>query len=134
MSSFLALRDSPIELSLPLPSPSPFPGRYYACSTHALAVNVISKRVEDDPASPGSKNFMYYLNDGLYGSFNCIMFDHVTPTPALVEVCVCVCGGGVYVCVCMCVLCSVCVCVCCVVCVLCSVCVCCVVCVCVCAV
>lgn len=75
------------------------PGRYYACSTHALAVNVISKRVEDEPispapkpispasssASPSSKTFMYYLNDGVYGSFNCILFDHVTPTPAALE-------------------------------------------------
>lgn len=26
-------------------------------------------------------SFMYYLNDGVYGSFNCIMFDHYTPVP-----------------------------------------------------
>ena len=24
---------------------------------------------------------MYYLNDGVYGSFNCIIFDHVTVSP-----------------------------------------------------
>lgn len=25
---------------------------------------------------------MYYVNDGVYGSFNCIMFDHVNPLPS----------------------------------------------------
>ena len=35
---------------------------------------------------------MYYVSDGVYGSFNCILYDHVTPTPALLEVGVC--GGG----------------------------------------
>ena len=24
---------------------------------------------------------MYYLNDGLYGSFNCVLFDHAKPLP-----------------------------------------------------
>ncbi len=30
---------------------------------------------------------MYYVNDGVYGSFNCIVFDHVTPTPMVLKVC-----------------------------------------------
>jgi ornithine decarboxylase len=25
--------------------------------------------------------YHYYLNDGVYGSFNCIIFDHYSPTP-----------------------------------------------------
>ena len=29
---------------------------------------------------------MYYVNDGIYGSFNCIMFDHYTVVPALLKV------------------------------------------------
>lgn len=35
------------------------------------------------PPSPGDekKKFLYYINDGVYGSFNCIMFDHATPIP-----------------------------------------------------
>ena len=28
--------------------------------------------------------FRYYVNDGLYGSFNCIVYDHATPQPELV--------------------------------------------------
>ena len=40
----------------------------------------------------GPWSFMYYVNDGVYGSFNCILFDHVTPTVSVLEeVCVCVC-------------------------------------------
>ena len=31
-------------------------------------------------------SFMYYVNDGIYGSFNCIMFDHHTVVPALLQV------------------------------------------------
>ena len=53
------------------------PGRYMVASTHTLVVNIISKkeRVGDD----GQKEFVYYLNDGIYGSFNCIFFDHQKP-------------------------------------------------------
>lgn len=27
------------------------------------------------------QGFMYYVNDGVYGSFNCLVFDHATVTP-----------------------------------------------------
>ena len=75
-----------------------YTGRYFACSTHALAVNVFAKRpvlTSGEGASSardaGSDNsdqpsFMYYVNDGIYGSFNCIMFDHYTVVPALLQV------------------------------------------------
>ena len=36
--------------------------------------------------SRGSPSFMYYVNDGIYGSFNCIMFDHYTVVPSLLRV------------------------------------------------
>lgn len=54
------------------------PGRYFACSTHTLVANVIAKReihgaAEDEPEA------LYYINDGVYQSFNCIIFDHFTP-------------------------------------------------------
>ncbi len=58
-------------------------GRYFACSTHAIAVNITSKRVS---LTDKGWKFMYYVNDGVYGSFNCILFDHVTPTPAVLKV------------------------------------------------
>jgi ornithine decarboxylase len=34
----------------------------------------------DKSASPTGKRIIYYLNDGIYGSFNCIYFDHNVPT------------------------------------------------------
>jgi ornithine decarboxylase len=32
------------------------------------------------PTDPTGKRIIYYLNDGVYGSFNCIYFDHTVPT------------------------------------------------------
>jgi len=56
------------------------PGRYFVSESHYLAVNVFAKRTmgtEDD------KKFLYYVNDGVYQSFNCILFDHYEPKPNL---------------------------------------------------
>jgi ornithine decarboxylase len=50
------------------------PGRFFVSSSHTLVLNVIGKKVVN-----GDK-FIYYMNDGIYGSFNCIFFDHVVPT------------------------------------------------------
>ena len=52
------------------------PGRYFAQKTHTLVLNVIGKKkiVEE-----GEEKIIYYLNDGIYGSFNCIYFDHSHP-------------------------------------------------------
>lgn len=33
-----------------------------------------------------SKSFMYYVSDGVYGSFNCLLYDHATVEPEVVEV------------------------------------------------
>lgn len=57
------------------------PGRYMATAWSTLFTIVQGKRLV--PAAPGDekKKFLYYINDGVYGSFNCIMFDHATPTP-----------------------------------------------------
>eukprot|EP00471_Norrisiella_sphaerica_P005373 CAMPEP_0184481518 /NCGR_PEP_ID=MMETSP0113_2-20130426/3069_1 /TAXON_ID=91329 /ORGANISM="Norrisiella sphaerica, Strain BC52" /LENGTH=450 /DNA_ID=CAMNT_0026860689 /DNA_START=482 /DNA_END=1834 /DNA_ORIENTATION=- len=64
------------------------PGRYYATSTHTLATKVIGRREPNDykmvydekklqfRAQPGP-GYMYYINDGLYGSFNCVLYDHI---------------------------------------------------------
>lgn len=65
------------------------PGRYYVAAAFTLATQVIARRTvypdSDDEPLPGttSNNFMYYVNDGVYGSFNCIMFDHQNPTPRI---------------------------------------------------
>ena len=53
------------------------PGRYFAEKTHTLVMNIIGKKVVK---SADDKTFVYYLNDGIYGSFNCIYFDHSKPT------------------------------------------------------
>jgi ornithine decarboxylase len=48
------------------------PGRFFAQSCATLCVEVISVSRSDD----GTRR--YYLNDGLYGSFNCLLYDHAT--------------------------------------------------------
>jgi len=54
------------------------PGRYFVSESHTLVLNVISKKTKIDRDS-GEKSFLYTLNDGIYGSFNCIIFDHSHP-------------------------------------------------------
>eukprot|EP00092_Neocalanus_flemingeri_P014436 GFUD01015575.1.p1 GENE.GFUD01015575.1~~GFUD01015575.1.p1 ORF type:complete len:450 (-),score=107.62 GFUD01015575.1:188-1537(-) len=51
------------------------PGRYYAASAYTLTANVIAKR-EDSSVEEAKPDLMYYINDGVYGSFNCILYDH----------------------------------------------------------
>lgn len=59
------------------------PGRYYVASALTFVGMVMAKRVERDDET-GNDCFMYYLNDGVYGAFNNIMFEQATPTPELV--------------------------------------------------
>lgn len=74
------------------------PGRYYSASAFTLAVNVFAKRAvlksqlkECDqskliePAHGEELGYMYYVNDGVYGSFNCLVFDHATVVPRVLE-------------------------------------------------
>lgn len=58
------------------------PGRYYACPCFTLATKVHVSR-ELPVCIDGSRRFSYYINDGVYGSFNCIIFDHVQPIPRI---------------------------------------------------
>lgn len=50
------------------------PGRYFASECFNLVTRIHSKRKTED-------GFSYYINDGVYGSFNCIIFDHTAPIP-----------------------------------------------------
>jgi len=52
------------------------PGRYMAAAACTLAVCIIGKKVVADPAAVGGSRMMYYINDGVYGSFNCVLYDH----------------------------------------------------------
>ncbi|KAI9046561.1 hypothetical protein LZ554_009306 [Drepanopeziza brunnea f. sp. 'monogermtubi'] len=53
------------------------PGRYYVSSAFTLACHIIARRTIEMPT--GEKSYMIYLNDGLYGNFSSIMFDHQNP-------------------------------------------------------
>lgn len=55
------------------------PGRFLAASSHTLAVNIIGKKRVQMNAGDGAHT-MYYVNDGLYGSFNCVLYDHADPS------------------------------------------------------
>jgi len=62
------------------------PGRFYVSSAYTLACNIhsIRKVIHTDPETGDAVNHrMYYINDGVYGSFNCILYDHqvVVPQP-----------------------------------------------------
>lgn len=58
------------------------PGRYYVASALTLVTMVIAKRVEYDEITD-QDGYMYYLNDGVYGAFNSIIYEHATPQPEL---------------------------------------------------
>lgn len=49
------------------------PGRFFAESAFTLAANIIGKRVRGEVRE-------YWINDGIYGSMNCILFDHAVVT------------------------------------------------------
>lgn len=53
------------------------PGRFFSQRTHTLVLNVIGKKkiINDKDENI----IVYYLNDGVYNSFNCIFFDHCKP-------------------------------------------------------
>lgn len=61
------------------------PGRFYVSSAYTLACNIHSIRnvIETDPSTNNTVNThrMYYINDGVYGSFNCILYDHQVCVP-----------------------------------------------------
>ena len=56
------------------------PGRFYVASAFTIATNVIARRTSHDPISK-EPSYMLYLNDGVYGNFSSIMFDHQHPVP-----------------------------------------------------
>ncbi|KAG5509828.1 hypothetical protein JKF63_07473 [Porcisia hertigi] len=75
------------------------PGRYFTASTHALVMNVFAARklrmpdVEKERLqafqsivmTEKPEEYQYYVNDGLYNSFNCIIFDHSHPRLLLLD-------------------------------------------------
>jgi len=62
------------------------PGRFFVAESHTLAVNVFAKR-EVPATADEERRCLYYVNDGVYQSFNCIFFDHVHPSPLVLNLC-----------------------------------------------
>ncbi|EON66712.1 ornithine decarboxylase [Coniosporium apollinis CBS 100218] len=60
------------------------PGRYYVANAFTIACNVIARRTVHDPEL-GTTSYMLYLNDGVYGNFSSIMFDHQHPVPRILK-------------------------------------------------
>lgn len=74
------------------------PGRYYASAAFTIACNVIARRTVDDASASMSSaasdssdsvvsdaSYMVYMNDGLYGNFSSIMFDHQHPVAKVLQ-------------------------------------------------
>jgi len=61
------------------------PGRYYVHSAFTLTMNILSKRVEYTDKEMNDKVMMYYMNDGVYGSFSNLTFEEgeVIPIPEI---------------------------------------------------
>ncbi|XP_053290589.1 ornithine decarboxylase 1 isoform X2 [Pleuronectes platessa] len=69
------------------------PGRFYVASAFTLVVNIIAKKVIMDSTSdekdegakekPKDKTMMYYVNDGLFGSFLVSALFYITNLPTL---------------------------------------------------
>eukprot|EP00916_Digyalum_oweni_P025275 GHVL01041652.1.p1 GENE.GHVL01041652.1~~GHVL01041652.1.p1 ORF type:complete len:437 (-),score=53.33 GHVL01041652.1:1221-2531(-) len=64
------------------------PGRYLAAPCHTLAVQISARRLpmnvrENEEGDEEDVDIMnkisYYINDGVYGSFNCVIYDHAVP-------------------------------------------------------
>jgi ornithine decarboxylase len=53
------------------------PGRYFCSASHTLVMNIVAKN--DGKDENGERIFKYTVNDGVYGSMNCIKFDHAKP-------------------------------------------------------
>ncbi|KAJ5565057.1 hypothetical protein N7513_001299 [Penicillium frequentans] len=61
------------------------PGRYYVASAFTLAANIIARRDVPDPLDPSRDAYMIYLNDGVYGNFSNIIFDHQHPVAQILS-------------------------------------------------
>ncbi|KAJ7617922.1 ornithine decarboxylase [Roridomyces roridus] len=64
------------------------PGRFYVSKAFTLAATIIARRAPLAPSpttttaeEDDGPSVMYYINDGVYGAFNCILFDHQVVHP-----------------------------------------------------
>lgn len=61
------------------------PGRYYVESAFTIATNIIARRTVQDDLKTGQPSYMLYMNDGVYGNFSGILFDHQHPVPKVLK-------------------------------------------------
>jgi ornithine decarboxylase len=61
------------------------PGRYYVATAFTLACHVIARRTIAAPTDGARPAYKLYLNDGVYGNFSNIMFDHQNPVPRVLR-------------------------------------------------
>jgi len=57
------------------------PGRYFAESIATLATLVYGRRQRPQSPSSTGIDMDYWITDGLYGSMNCLLYDHATVHP-----------------------------------------------------
>lgn len=60
------------------------PGRYYVSRAFHLACHIVGRRTLKDPVSQIC-SYRLYLNDGVYGNFSNIVYDHQHPTPKVLR-------------------------------------------------
>lgn len=61
------------------------PGRFYVASAFTLVTNIQSKKNIYDSVTDDVNHVMYYINDGVYGSFNCLLYDHQVVKPIIFQ-------------------------------------------------
>lgn len=65
------------------------PGRYFVETAFTLVANVISKKAVYDSITEtnmsNDKTFYYHINDSIYGSFNCLIYDHAKVQPYVLK-------------------------------------------------
>lgn len=59
------------------------PGRFFVSSAYTLACRIHSKR--EVYRNGDLQNAMYFINDGVYGSFNCNLYDHKIVHPVTLK-------------------------------------------------
>ncbi|CCX14237.1 pyridoxal-dependent decarboxylase [Pyronema domesticum] len=61
------------------------PGRYYVATAFTLATHIIARRTVQDEMKGDLPSYMLYQNDGVYGNFSNIIFDHQNPVAKVLK-------------------------------------------------
>lgn len=63
------------------------PGRYLVAASCTLVtkVHAIREQKEDEENDQSETNYFYYINDGVYGSFNNLIYDHAQLNPTFLK-------------------------------------------------